>query len=192
MDIEHNQHIGIYHNAFSKDFCELVIKFYETNKTLSVSRNEIQPENKTMDKKDKAICLPYYDSGILMDSDLHQSFTSTFYGEIYPLYAKEYENIQEAGQNFNRTFKIQKTKPSEGYHVWHSEYGANAQNRIAVWSLYLNDDFEGGETEFLYQSMRVKPQTGTVTIFPASYTHVHRGNPPIGGNKYIATGWLTV
>jgi len=56
---------------------------------------------------------------------------------------------------------------------------------------YLNDDFEGGETEFLYQGVRVKPEKGKTVIFPASYTHVHRGNPPIGGTKYIATTWAS-
>ena len=55
--------------------------------------------------------------------------------------------------------------------------------------LYLNDDFEGGETEFLYQNRRELPVAGDVIIFPAGYTHTHRGNPPIGGTKYIATSW---
>ena len=37
--------------------------------------------------------------------------------------------------------------------------------------------------------MREKPSTGYVLIFPCQYTHVHRGNPPIGGVKYLATTW---
>ena len=56
--------------------------------------------------------------------------------------------------------------------------------------LYLNDVDEGGETEFLYQSRRVKAKAGTVVLWPAAYTHVHRGNPPLSGSKYILTGWL--
>jgi hypothetical protein len=54
----------------------------------------------------------------------------------------------------------------------------------------LNDNFEAGETEFLYQQYRYKPKMGDVIIFPAAFTHTHRGNPPIGGTKYIITGWL--
>ena len=36
---------------------------------------------------------------------------------------------------------------------------------------------------------RVKAKTGRLIIFPAGYTHTHRGNPPIGGDKYILTNW---
>ena len=58
-----------------------------------------------------------------------------------------------------------------------------------VIQLYLNDDFQGGETEFLYQNRREEATAGDVLIFPAGFTHTHRGNPPIGGEKYIATSW---
>ena len=86
--------------------------------------------------------------------------------------------------------KIQKTIPGEGYHVWHCEHGAlPLGSRIALVMLYLNDVEEGGETEWLYQSRRVKPRTGTMVICPSGFTHTHRGNPPLSGDKYIATGW---
>jgi hypothetical protein len=55
--------------------------------------------------------------------------------------------------------------------------------------LYLNDVEDGGETEFLYQRMRVKPKQGTLLIWPAGFTHTHRGNPPLSNNKYVITGW---
>jgi hypothetical protein len=49
------------------------------------------------------------------------------------------------------TLKIQKTLPTEGYHVWHIEHGRGYENeaRAFVFSIYLNDVEEGGETEFL-------------------------------------------
>ncbi|MGA1379858.1 MAG: 2OG-Fe(II) oxygenase, partial [Chitinophagaceae bacterium] len=48
----------------------------------------------------------------------------------------------------------------------------------------------GGETEFLYQSARVEAAQGRLVLAPASYTHMHRGNPPLDGEKYILTSWL--
>ena len=36
---------------------------------------------------------------------------------------------------------------------------------------------------------KIKPKSGRVVIFPASFTHLHRGKPPYE-TKYIATGWL--
>ena len=61
---------------------------------------------------------------------------------------------------------------------------------MVVATLYLNTVEEGGETEFLYQSMRVSPVQGTMLLWPAPWTQTHRGNPPLKGTKYIITTWL--
>jgi hypothetical protein len=88
--------------------------------------------------------------------------------------------------------KIQKTLPGQGYHVWHHEHGVGgrAHRRLLAFSLYLNDVEEGGETEFLYQKVRFKPVAGQMLLWPAYFTHAHRGNPPLSGEKYIVTGWI--
>tara|TARA_R100000008_G_C3527515_1_gene137398 strand:- start:188 stop:766 length:579 start_codon:yes stop_codon:yes gene_type:complete len=86
--------------------------------------------------------------------------------------------------------KLKKIPSGAGFHQWHYE-NSNlqvSQRHFAI-QLYLNDDFEGGETEFLYQNRREPAVAGDVIIFPCGYTHVHRGNPPIGGTKYLATSW---
>ena len=85
---------------------------------------------------------------------------------------------------------LQKNEPTQGYHNFHSETSeiSNA-SRTLVWSVYFNDVAEGGETEFLYQKQKIKPKSGRIVIFPGSFTHLHRGNPPYE-TKYIATGWL--
>ncbi len=90
-------------------------------------------------------------------------------------------------------FKFQETAPSGGFHDWHYESASQLnKERFLVWSIFLNDVEEGGETEFLYHSMRVKAKKGSMLLFPAGFTHLHRGNPPISNTKYIATGWYYV
>ena len=86
--------------------------------------------------------------------------------------------------------KLKKIKCGAGFHSWHYENG-NIENsrRTFVIQVYVNDDFDGGETEFLYQNKREKAVAGDVLIFPCQYTHVHRGNPPIDGDKYLVTSW---
>ena len=89
--------------------------------------------------------------------------------------------------------KIQKTIPAQGYHVWHVEHAAERDmaKRVLVYSIYLNTVEDGGETEFLYQSQRVKPVKGRIVIWPAGFPYVHRGNPPLSGEKYIVTSWIS-
>lgn len=82
-----------------------------------------------------------------------------------------------------------------GYPYWHCElYPRDPQcdtlHRHVLWTLYLNDAFDAGETEFLYQSRRIVPKTGSLLIAPAAFTHTHRGNRPERGDKYIATSWI--
>jgi len=126
------------------------------------------------------------------DFEFINSFHERFYNYIYPLYNIQYPILQTLKRHRSKYIKIQKTFPSQGYHTWHCEHNANEEfsNRVLSWILYLNDVEDGGETEFLYQSLRFKPKTGTFILFPAHFTHTHRGNPPLIGVKYIATGWV--
>ena len=58
-----------------------------------------------------------------------------------------------------------------------------------VFMTYLNDVTDGGETEFYHQQLKIKPKKGLTVIWPAGYTHVHRGITSNTETKYIATGW---
>ena len=84
------------------------------------------------------------------------------------------------------------TPPGGGYHVWHDENTGGDYSRVAVWMVYLNDAFDGGETEFLYYKRRIQPKAGTLLIWPAGLTHAHRGGLVTSGNKYIITGWFNI
>lgn len=88
-------------------------------------------------------------------------------------------------------WKFQQSDTGGGFHQWHSEQGSgNSSPRFAVWMIYLNTVEEGGHTEFKFQNLTVKPTAGTLVIWPAAYTHLHRANPDLQGKKYIATGWF--
>jgi len=112
--------------------------------------------------------------------------------DVYRLYESQFM-VKEHNSLTNPAIKIQKTEPSEGYHVWHTEIEAGfpqSYHRHVAWTVYLNDIEEGGETEFLHQKFRVKPKTGRLAMWPAGFTHVHRGNPPLTETKFILTGWI--
>lgn len=82
--------------------------------------------------------------------------------------------------------------PGGGYHAWHSDLGidAPANQRLLVAMVYLNDVDEGGETSFWHQDLKIKPEKGTLVIFPPYYTHLHRGERPISNNKYILNCYI--
>ena len=88
-------------------------------------------------------------------------------------------------------YAIQRTNPGEFYH-WHIDGGSHEFSQrqlVEVW--YLNDVAgPGGETEFSYQDVQVKPEAGKLLLFPPFWTHEHRGATLQQGVKYIATTWV--
>jgi hypothetical protein len=87
-------------------------------------------------------------------------------------------------------YAIQRTNAGEHYH-WHIDGGSHEFSQrqlVAVW--YLNDVAgPGGETEFSYQDVRIRPEAGKLLLFPPFWTHEHRGTTLRQGVKYIATTW---
>jgi len=71
--------------------------------------------------------------------------------------------------------------------------------RLATFLIYLNDDFEGGETEFIIINRTIKPKKGkallfynidiNLTLIPES---MHRGKIIKKGEKWIANKWIRV
>ena len=181
--------IGVFKNAFTKDFCETAIKQYENMAASGHGLTRFESDIVEKTKKD--------DTQIYVDDidyiplrKITKEFNMLFWGKFFPIYEQEYAPLKESGRHTNYNFKIQKTKIGGGYHVWHYESNnRDVSHRLLTWILYLNDVHEGGETEFLYQHMRIKPEQGTLVIWPAGFTHTHRGNPPLSNEKYIATGW---
>lgn len=88
-------------------------------------------------------------------------------------------------------FNMQRYEPGEAFYKYHCEVGsAEYSNRVLVWMMYLNDMTEGGETEFYFQKEYEYPRAGKLMIWPAYWTHLHRGIPSLTQKKYILTGWF--
>ena len=88
-------------------------------------------------------------------------------------------------------YGIQRYNAGEHYH-WHIDGGSHdfsQRQLVALW--YLNDvPGPGGETEFLFQGIKVKPEQGKLVLFPPFWTHEHRAVTLQKGVKYIATTWV--
>lgn len=194
LDYKIEDFIGIFDGVFPPDFGSTLIAHF----------NELEKQNGTYSRVqgfdrpghaggDESLDWPNYvfytDQSIKISSD---DFNIGFWRVCYPLYAEKYSILSTAAKHVIRIVKLQKTNPNgDGYHTWHfehtsSEYG----DRLLTFIVYLNTIEEGGETEFLYLGKRINPVENRLVIFPSSYTHTHRGNPPFNKPKYILTGWV--
>ena len=108
------------------------------------------------------------------------------------IYLDKYKFFEYGGMFTSRHLpQIQHYKPGEGYHKWHID-GAqmNSCDRAMVYMTYLNDVTEGGGTMFYHQKVTTKAVKGKTLIFPAAYTHLHKGEISKTQHKYILTGWI--
>lgn len=179
--------IGIFENFLNKDVCDSLVKTFEATKDNLAYSRDVENVTKKI-KNDLAIS---YEKMNNWNKDLEEVCKTVT--ESLEIYNKETSFMSYVGINdlHFTNIKVQKTQPAEGYHVWHVERNYKDHcKRALVFSIFLNDVEEGGETEFLLLRERVKPKKGTLVIFPADYPFVHRGNPPLSGEKYLLTSWL--
>lgn len=85
----------------------------------------------------------------------------------------------------------EKTKYAMDYHTDEHEY--ESENRgtkfVITFTLYLNDDYDGGEISFLNEdngeSITYKQKAGDITVFPSGRPYWHGVMPVKNGNKYL-------
>jgi prolyl 4-hydroxylase len=89
------------------------------------------------------------------------------------------------------SFNIQRYQPGGHFQKLHSERTTvGTSHRVLAWMTYLNDVAQGGSTHFAHYGLDVQPAKGKTLIWPAEWTHAHKGNIVESGNKYIITGWI--
>ena len=67
----------------------------------------------------------------------------------------------------------------------------NSSKRFLAFLFYLNDNFDGGNTEFrLPQKQVIKPEQGSVLMFPPTWQYPHEGKPVLAGTKFIMSTYL--
>jgi hypothetical protein len=110
-------------------------------------------------------------------------------------YIEKYEESQKGPRwGIAESANIQHYLPGGGFKSWHFERSGNnirELSRHLVFMTYLNDVTDSGGTEFKYQNKIVTPKKGLTLIWPADWTHTHRGIVSPTQDKYIITGWLS-
>jgi len=195
MKAKYVDFIGMYENVYADGFCQHMIEEFERLNQSGMVGSRQQSENVPKTSK--------HDDSVMLNIRNHP--TSSFEGRpaidvffeglqnCFDEYVSEFDVLKEPSLKCS-SVKMQRTMPGGGYHVWHPEQGNGEQAwRGLVYSLYLNtlEHNAAGETEFLYQRLRIPPKENCMVIWPAGFTHTHRGNVVYGDNaKYIITGWF--
>jgi hypothetical protein len=137
-------------------------------------------------------------------SDHVRADVNIFLDKGTPLFDNLKDILYDQLKSYNRHFcipdvkqyeinhiKVQESQTGGGFTEWHYEWAPGPYGRREiVWMIYLNDDYEHGETEFKHLNHAEKPEAGKLLFFPAGFTHLHRANPNLIGTKYITTSWF--
>ena len=172
-------------NALTNEFCQDIIERFEKDKKGQYKGRIGQLADKDESiKKSTDLLVSGKEHWEDVDKALFQSLGKTIleFRETYPFFKGPFKDMG---------YGVQRTNPGEHYH-WHIDGGShNFSHRqlVAIW--YLNDvEGPGGETEFLFQDIKIKPELGKLILFPPFWTHEHRGVILESGVKYIATTWI--
>ena len=126
------------------------------------------------------------------DIDLYNAYCNQLHGVI-ELYKEKYPLCHKEMQVWSFTPpRIQRYNPGEYYSSTHCENNGSAitMNRHLAYMTYLNDISDGGGTEFVLQKLTTPAEKGLTLIWPAGWTHHHKGVVSNTEVKYIITGWL--
>ena len=185
----------------SPDFCnDLIHKFeldHEKHQGLTTSIG-LDYTQMTDEQKQKSLSVKCSTDLYISDRQKYHNEHSILFGAISKT-LDEYRILMESNIQ-GRTFKLktphsrlsgfnlQRTSPGEYFH-WHSdELIMGTWYRGISYIIYLNDIHHDGYTEF-YDGTIIQPKQGHVMMFPATWTYVHRGVPPVDETKYICVGW---
>ena len=119
---------------------------------------------------------------------------SEYIDKLWPEDLKDLPGLRNSKQEWQVRdgMLIQKYLPNQGFKLWHYENSCANERTVTrqlVFMTYLNDVPDGG-TEFYFQNKTIEAKKGKTLIWPAGFTHVHKGQISKKHVKYIITGWI--
>ena len=186
--------ILVYDDALSSSECDSLIEWFVVNDqmhkpgTIGIADEDGQTIL-TVDREIKHST----DIGISFDTDEHpNNILLPVLSDAIRYYIKQYPFMNKLYSfNLDELYNLQRYNPNEGYFEEHCENMMPEETRVLAWTVYLNDVTDGGETLFTLYDEKLPAKRGRLVIFPAYWTHAHKGIVSPTQTKYIATGWFS-
>ena len=186
--------IEVYENTLSKEMCEKIRSF--TDLWLS-TMSEKRRRGVVMDTKRGSILdknlKDSYDIAMVLDenSEINNCIRKALLPKINE-YKKTHPQINLLPDwRYDNSYNLQKYEPGMAFHYLHCENSTKSSSRIAAWMIYLNTVTDGGGTYFDNYDITMNAVEGRCVIWPAYWTHMHKGIVSKTETKYIATGWIS-
>ena len=180
--------IGIYDNALPSPQCKEVIQWIETQ---SLSKGLGYGLKGKLQYNPK-----YKDSWDISNNFSNKNFVDLKIRHVLNKYTTSYRDSYPSLDLLDPwmvydAYNIQKYDPGGAYHLIHCENcgGPNDIKRVMAWMIYLNTVTDKGGTYFSSYNKTIKAKEGRLVIWPAYFTHPHKGVVSKTQTKYIATGW---
>ena len=173
----------------NKKVCTNLIKYFENSPNQQLGQLHVKGKPGINEKY--KLSTDVYISNLNQDKEIlsyHKELTT-----VIEKYKKQYTYCDWPHDRWGiESYNIQRYKPNEGYFKEHCERtGVSTSWRHLTYMTYLNDVEKGGETEFIYQKLKIKPETGLTLIWGTDWTTTHRGIVAKTETKYIMTGWFS-
>ena len=170
--------------------CDDLISYFELN--ISKQKSGLTGKGLDIDTKDSVDITIRPKEIILPGNEAFKLYFDQLF-ECYKNYVEEWTFLNQISERLEiGYFNLQRYKPGQHFKELHTErLSLESLHRIFAFMTYLNDVEEGGSTYFSHYDLEIQPKKGLTLIWPAEWTHAHRGNILKEGSKYIITGWIS-
>jgi|TARA_B100000767_G_scaffold37023_1_gene31286 prolyl 4-hydroxylase len=170
--------------------CDDLITYFESN--VAAQKAGVTGLGRDLSAKDRIDISIAPNQLELPGNEVFKTYVNSLFA-CYKDYLAQWPFLEQIGQNLEMgKFNLGRYQRGQHFQKMHAERsGLGSLHRVLAWMTYLNDVDEGGETYFDHYDLTIKPRKGVTLIWPAEWTHAHKGNVLLGESKYMITGWLT-
>ena len=170
--------------------CDEIIDYYENNQNRQ--SQGVTTKGIDLDSKNRCDITLSPNELNLPKNEIYKNYFESLF-ECYKDYNLQWPFLKSIVNHLEiGNFNLGKYLPGQHFQNIHCErMGVNSLHRLLAFMTYLNDVESGGSTYFNHYDLEIKPKKGLTLLWPAEWTHSHKGNVLKSGVKYIITGWLT-